>query len=81
MYILAKLEPRAETTDTLLYYCAKNRNTLEEFLLSLWEEILDDEWVYRQCPLLENFNHNSYIKRMKEYIDTFHIIHIPYMED
>lgn len=81
MYILTRLEPRAETTDTILYYCAKNRNTLEEFLLSLWEEILDNEWAFRQYPLCEDYNHNDYIKRMKKYIDTFHIIYVPYMED
>jgi len=78
MYILTRLEPRAETTDTILYYCTKKRNTLEEFILSLWEELLEDEWAYRQYF---SYSHEDYIEKTKKYINTFHIVRIPYMED
>ena len=43
MYILYKLQPRAETTDTILLFAAKDRNSLEEILLSIYDELIDKE--------------------------------------
>lgn len=43
MFVLCKLEKRAETTDTLLIVCASSQQILEELLLSLFDEIYDRE--------------------------------------
>ena len=43
MFVLCKLEKRAETTDTLLIVCASSQQILEELLLSLFDELYDRE--------------------------------------
>lgn len=43
MYILCKLEKRAETTDTILILGSPHINTLEEILLSIFDEIYERE--------------------------------------
>lgn len=66
MYILVKLEKRAETTDTILYYAANHRSTLEEIILSLYNDL-----IINGC--------NKEI--VDNYINTFSIIQIPLLED
>ena len=43
MFVLCKLEKRAETTDTLLIVCASSQQILEELLLYLFVELYDRE--------------------------------------
>ena len=43
MYVLCKLEKRAETTDTILIVCASGQQILEELLLSIFDEIYERE--------------------------------------
>ncbi len=66
MYILYKLEKRAETTDTIIYYVAKKRNPLEELLLSLYEELIE----------------NDISKDLADkYIDSYQIIYVPLLDN
>lgn len=43
IYVLCKLEKRAETTDTIVIISAKERYILEELLLSIFDEIFETE--------------------------------------
>lgn len=54
MYILYKLQPRAETTDTILLFAAKDRNSLEEILLSIYDELIDKEMKWAETELYMN---------------------------
>lgn len=66
MYILCKLEKRAETTDTIIYYVAKKRNSLEELLLSLYEELIE----------------NDISKDLADkYINSYQIIYVPLLDN
>jgi len=62
MYILVKLDKRAYTTDTILYYASPNRNALEEILLSLYDELTEANWDK---------------KLIDGYLYTFDIIFVP----
>lgn len=66
MYILYKLEKRAETTDTIIYYVAKKRNPLEELLLSLYEELIEND-VSKDLA--------------DKYIDSYQIIYVPLLDN
>lgn len=79
MYILTKLESRAETTDTLLYYCAKDRATLEEIILSIYEEVLDNAYIYYQY--IPNLTASKFKETLNKFIDNFKIVYVPFLED
>ena len=48
MYVLAKLKPRAETTDTLLLFTSNSEIALEEILLSIFDDVYDKQSVFAQ---------------------------------
>ena len=66
MYVLVRLEDRAETTDTLIYYVSELRSSLEEILLSLHEEL-----IFMNIPK----------ETIDKYINSFQIIQVPYLEN
>ena len=66
MYVLVKLEKRAETTDTLLYYVSEWRTLLEELLLSLYEELIEND-VSKDL--------------VDKYIDSYQIIYVPLLDN
>ena len=66
MYVLVKLEKRAETTDTLLYYVSEWRTLLEELLLSLYEELIEND-------VSKDF--------ADKYIDSYQIIYVPLLDN
>ena len=66
MYVLVRLEDRAETTDTLIYYVSELRSSLEEILLSLYEEL-----IFMNIPK----------EIINKYINSFQIIQVPYLEN
>lgn len=66
MYVLVRLENRAETTDTLIYYVSELRSSLEEILLSLYEEL-----IFMNVPK----------ETIDKYINSFQIIQVPYLEN
>lgn len=66
MYVLVRLENRAETTDTLIYYVSELRSSLEEILLSLYEEL-----IFMNIPK----------ETIDKYINSFQIIQVPYLEN
>ena len=66
MYVLVRLENRAETTDTLIYYISELRSSLEEILLSLYEEL-----IFMNIPK----------ETIDKYINSFQIIQVPYLEN
>lgn len=66
MYVLVRLEDRAETTDTLIYYVSELRSSLEEILLSLYEEL-----IFINIPK----------ETIDKYINSFQIIQVPYLEN
>ena len=73
IYVLYKLENRAETTDTLLYYASKDRGSLEEIILSLWEEAKYLIWNYPNNPTDKQWREDS----LNFYIEQFNIASIP----
>ena len=76
IYILYKLEKRAETTDTLLYYASKDKGLLEEIILSIWEEAKYLIWNYPDNPIDERWRKDS----LNSYIEQFGITNIPEIE-
>lgn len=75
MYVLVRLEKRAETTDTILYYISDLRSDLEEMLLSIYEEVLEVREIYNAEFSETPVN----MKTVMKYMDTFHILEVPYI--
>ena len=73
IYILYKLDKRAETTDTLLYYASYDKGLLEEILLSIWEEAKYLIWNYPNNPTDEQWRKDS----LNSYIEQFNITSVP----
>lgn len=76
IYILYKLEKRAETTDTILYYASKDEGLLEEIILSLWEEAKYLIWNYPNNPIDKQWRKDS----LDSYIEQFNITSVPEVE-
>lgn len=85
MYILYELAPRANTTDTLLYCASDSYETLQEILLSIFDNMVEKEveWAKREFyqsddEHLIDFDslHKWCIERMKKYDITW----LPYLE-
>ena len=83
MYILYKLQPRANTTDTVLYAISECYEALQKYMLSMFDELVDREieWAETECNLHdEQIDMGNLIKwcinRMKEY----EIIFVPYLK-
>lgn len=84
MYILYKLQPRAETTDTILLFAAKDRNSLEEILLSIYDELIDKEMKWAETELYmneETININSLREWCSNRLKSYDIVWIPELED
>jgi hypothetical protein len=75
MYILVQIVPRAETFDTLLYYTSELRTPLEEIILSIYEEVLENRNMFGDITDLQ------FKMKVNQYMDRFHIIQVPYLED
>jgi hypothetical protein len=65
MYVLAKLQDRANTTDCVLYYASPSRSILEEILLSFYDDAIE---------------HCNDMKIVKRYINSFQIVQVMYVE-
>ena len=84
MYILYKLQPRAETTDTILLFAAKDRNSLEEILLSIYDELIDKEMKWAETELYmneETVNINSLREWCSKRLKSYGIVWVPELED
>lgn len=75
MYVLTKLEKRAETTDTIIYFVSDSHEILEEVLLSLYDEIIEDKKNYPNIP------DEILIQRIHEYMSRFNIVKVPYLKN
>lgn len=66
IYLLTCLKPRAETTDTIIYYAAYDKTILEELLLSIYNEVMNmkDEYEISESVI-------------KEYLKQFSILEVP----
>lgn len=74
-YVLTKTEPRAETTDTIIYFVADNKAELEEIILSLYNEIMDNKINYPNIP------DEVLTQRIHEYMSRFSIVKVPYLKN
>lgn len=84
MYILYKLQPRAETTDTILLFAAKDRNSLEEILLSIYDELIDKEMKWAETELYmneETINIDSLREWCGNRLKSYGIVWVPELED
>ena len=84
MYILYKLENRAETTDTVLFFAANERESLEEVMLSLFDELVEKEmeWAARECNMSEeDINLHSLVKWCIDRMKSYNIIWIPELKE
>lgn len=84
MYILYKLQPRAETTDTILLFAAKDRNSLEEILLSIYDELIDKEMKWAETELYmneETVNIDSLREWCSNRLKSYGIVWVPKLED
>ena len=77
MYVLAKLNPRAETTDTLLLFASNSRGLLEEIVLSAFDEIYDAEmkWAHKE----DYHNLDSILKWCIKRMEVFQIVEVPFL--
>jgi len=75
MYVLIKLEKRAETTDTIIYFVSDSHEVLEEVLLSLYDEIIEDRKNYSNIP------DEVLTQRIHEYMSLFNIVKVPYLKN
>lgn len=83
MYILYKLEKRAETTDTLLFFVAKERSILEEILLSLYDELVEKEieWFDKECDMSEeSLDMTSLTSWCRMRMKDYDIVYVPYVD-
>lgn len=74
MYVLTKLEKRAETTDTIIYFVSDSHEILEEVLLSLYDEIIEDKKNYPNIP------DEVLTQRIHAYMSRFNIVKVPYLK-
>ena len=84
MYILYKLQPRAETTDTLIIYASKDRGTLEEIILSVFDDILAKELTAAQYECMfrnEDFDLTNLIHWSIKQTLPYDIVWVPELED
>ena len=93
MYVLFKQQPRAEVVDTVLIAVSKSRGLLEEILLSLYEELLqqnmhDVEKLGKTLVFDKNAipTENTVIFEdikswCKERVSLYDIIYVPELED
>ena len=84
MYILYKLQPRAETTDTILLYSAKDHSSLEEILLSMYDELVDREIEWAKTELYmheEIIDMDSLRKWCSNRLKSYDIVWVPELED
>jgi hypothetical protein len=79
MYVLCKLEKRAETTDTLLLLTSKNSAPLEEILLSIFDEIFKNE-MYIASKNDDYGTEESIRKWCIEMMKKYQIIYVPYID-
>ena len=80
MYILCKLEKRANTTDTLLLLVSESHSALEEILLSLFNQIYDNEMFLAAQD--ENYGTEKQIRKWCiEMMDCYKIIQVPFLFD
>jgi hypothetical protein len=79
MYLLYRLQPRAETTDTLIFYVSDSKEALEEIVLSLFEELYEKDlaWADREGYTDLEGIRKWCIDKMKRY----KILEVPFMED
>ena len=75
IYILTRIQPRAETFDTLFYYASFDRSLLEEIFLSIWQEAKYVIWNAPNNPTDKEWRENS----LKSYIEQFNIIETPFI--
>lgn len=75
MYVLTKLEKRAETTDTIIYFVSDSHEILEEVLLSLYDEIIEDKKNYPNIP------DEVLTQRIHTYMSRFNIVKVPYLKN
>ena len=83
MYVLYKLERRAETTDTLLFFTAKDRSVLEEVILSLYDELVEKEiqWAEKEWFMSESeLDMHSLEEWCRQRMKAYDIVYVPYVD-
>ena len=83
MYILYKLQPRANTTDTVLFAVADDYELLEEYLLSIFDEMVEREikWANTAYNMYdEEIDMDNLIKWCINRMKGYEIIYIPYLK-
>ena len=84
MYILYKLQPRAETTDTLIIYASKDRGLLEEIILSVFDTLFDKELelTHFECMFSDaDFDLTNLTHWCIEQTRPYDIVWVPELED
>lgn len=84
MYILYKLQPRAETTDTLIIYASKDRGLLEEIILSVFDDLFNKELelAHFECMFSdEDFDLTNLTHWCIEQTRSYGIVWVPELED
>jgi hypothetical protein len=79
MFVLCKLEKRAETTDTIVIVGAKERYILEELLLSIFDEIFETEMKIAEKE--EEYSTEEDIRTWCiEIMNCYQIVKVPVIE-
>lgn len=79
MYVLVKQGPRAETTDTLIFYVSDSKEALEEIVLSLFDDLYEKDlaWADREGYTDLEGIRKWCMNKMKRY----KILEVPFLED
>ena len=80
MFVIAELKPRAETTDTVLHFVVNTEAEAEEFLLSLFNEYVENEitWFQYNIPELE-LDYDKLYEFCRKKLSGYYIIKVPFV--
>lgn len=81
MYVLVKQEPRAATTDTILYYVSESHEALEEILLSIFDALYEHEMKVAKREYEEGYNYRNILTWCIHRMNCYKIINVAYLED
>ena len=76
--------PRKETVDTLILFESSNRASLEEIMLSIWDEVY--YFYFIESFVLYKFGDEKYCigyakRQARTFMDNFYITPVPYFPD
>lgn len=79
IYLLYKLERRAEATDTIIFFASQSRGLLEEIILSLYEELCEREETQAE-QYTDEVDYLHIYKECAKKVAVYQILEIPLLK-